>query len=90
MLPETQWAEGVFGLIAASERGLGYRDDWDNVGMRLTESGGVDVDDVMFRGADALGYPNKVCRVPRQALLTSVLRQLVEHTLHDHLCLQTL
>jgi alkylation response protein AidB-like acyl-CoA dehydrogenase len=67
----------VFGMVAGDDPGLARNDDWDNVGMRLTESGSVDIRDVRVPWSDALGYTDKIQEVPPQAALTTVIHQLV-------------
>ena len=67
----------AFGLVSAEHPGLVFNDDWDNVGMRLTESGSVEINDVTVPWADALGYTDKVQQVPQQAALTTLIHQLV-------------
>jgi alkylation response protein AidB-like acyl-CoA dehydrogenase len=36
----------VFAIVPSDSEGLTFRDDWDNIGQRLTESGGVTLDAV--------------------------------------------
>jgi alkylation response protein AidB-like acyl-CoA dehydrogenase len=67
----------AFGLVAADTPGLQFNDDWDNVGMRLTESGSVDITKVAVPWSDALGYTDGVQEVPIQAALTTLIHQLV-------------
>ena len=67
----------VFGFAAGDAPGLTRHDDWNNVGMRLTESGSVDIRDVRVPWSDALGYTDKVQAMPAQAALTTVIHQLV-------------
>lgn len=67
----------AFGIATTSDPGLKFNDDWDNVGMRLTESGSVDIDAVSVPWTDALGYTGKVQEVPAQAALTTIIHQLV-------------
>jgi len=67
----------VFGIAAGDAPGLTRHDDWNNVGMRLTESGSVDIRDVRVPWSDALGYTDKVQAMPAQAALTTVIHQLV-------------
>lgn len=36
----------VFAIVPSDSEGLAFHDDWDNIGQRLTESGGVTLDNV--------------------------------------------
>lgn len=51
--------EHVFAIVPSAVEGLVYNDDWDNLGMRLTESGSIDVDDVRADWTNALGWVDK-------------------------------
>ncbi|MET8144340.1 hypothetical protein ABZU32_28875 [Sphaerisporangium sp. NPDC005288] len=50
----------VFGVTPTDAPGLKCHANWDNMGMRLTESGSVDIDAVRVPWTDALGYTAKV------------------------------
>ncbi|HEV2778327.1 MAG TPA: acyl-CoA dehydrogenase family protein [Actinophytocola sp.] len=47
--------EKVTFTVDAGARGIGYLDDWDNMGQRLTASGGVVFDNVAVPAGDVLG-----------------------------------
>jgi alkylation response protein AidB-like acyl-CoA dehydrogenase len=50
----------VFVLVPTDQPGIIHHDNWDNMGQRLTESGGVTIKDVRVRWEDALGFRGKV------------------------------
>ena len=50
----------VFAIVPSSSEGLVFHDDWENIGQRLTESGGVTIDGVRVPWAAAAGYVDKV------------------------------
>ncbi|MEU1123475.1 acyl-CoA dehydrogenase family protein [Streptomyces sp. NPDC005899] len=49
----------VFAIVPSDSAGLTFHDDWDNIGQRLTESGGVSLDAVRVPWSDAAGYVDK-------------------------------
>lgn len=51
--------------------------DWDNMGMRLTESGSVELRGVPVPWSDALGYTGKTQEVTLYGSLTRLVHQLV-------------
>jgi len=50
----------IFAIVPTDQPGLKFRDDWDNLGQRLTESGSVVIDNVRAPWAVAAGFENKV------------------------------
>ncbi|OJJ47562.1 hypothetical protein ASPZODRAFT_151044 [Penicilliopsis zonata CBS 506.65] len=46
----------VFALVETRQPGLSFLHNWNNIGLRLTESGSVRISDVRAPWADALGY----------------------------------
>ncbi|MGW7489670.1 acyl-CoA dehydrogenase family protein [Streptomyces sp. NPDC054786] len=54
----------VFAIVPSDSAGLTFHDDWDNIGQRLTESGGVTLDGVRVPWSAAAGYVDKAF-VPR-------------------------
>jgi len=46
----------VFAIVPTDQPGIRFLGDWDNLGQRLTESGGVVVDDVRVPWEAAAGY----------------------------------
>ncbi|MCG8917777.1 acyl-CoA dehydrogenase family protein [Actinokineospora sp. PR83] len=49
----------IFAIVPSDSPGLTFHDDWDNIGQRLTESGGVTIDGVRVDWASAAGYVDK-------------------------------
>lgn len=49
----------VFAIVSSRQPGITFHDDWDNVGQRLTESGGVSIAEVRVPWADALGFRDR-------------------------------
>ncbi|WP_228992705.1 acyl-CoA dehydrogenase family protein [Streptomyces sp. DH8] len=52
----------IFAIVPSDSEGLVFHDDWDNIGQRLTESGGVTIDGVRTPWASAAGYVDKEFR----------------------------
>jgi alkylation response protein AidB-like acyl-CoA dehydrogenase len=50
----------VFAIVPSAQPGLTFHDDWDNLGQRLTESGGVTISEVQVPWAEAAGFRDKV------------------------------
>lgn len=46
----------VFAIVPTEQPGIRFTGDWDNLGQRLTESGGVEIHDVRVEWASAAGY----------------------------------
>lgn len=46
----------AFAIVPTDQPGIRFLDDWDNLGQRLTESGGVEIDGVRVPWAAAAGY----------------------------------
>ncbi|KAK0384703.1 hypothetical protein NLU13_7181 [Sarocladium strictum] len=46
----------IFALVKTEQPGIQFGHDWDNVGLRLTESGSVKIDKVTVPWEDALGW----------------------------------
>ncbi|EPE04437.1 thermophilic desulfurizing enzyme family protein [Ophiostoma piceae UAMH 11346] len=49
----------IFALVPTNQPGIKFKHNWDNVGLRLTESGGVQIQDVPIPWEDALGWDVK-------------------------------
>ncbi|GAA1740550.1 acyl-CoA dehydrogenase family protein [Aeromicrobium alkaliterrae] len=49
----------IFAIVPSQQDGIVFHDDWDNLGQRLTESGGVTITDVRIPWASAAGYVDK-------------------------------
>ncbi|MEO3975602.1 acyl-CoA dehydrogenase family protein [Streptomyces sp. CAU 1734] len=50
----------VIGLVPTDQPGVEHHGNWDNMGQRLTESGGVTIRDVTMPWTDALGFRDGV------------------------------
>lgn len=70
----------VFGLTPADRPEIVRNSDWDNMGMRLTESGSVELRGVPVPWSDALGYTGKTQEVTLYASLTTLVHQPRTHT----------
>ena len=69
--------EHVFAVVDSRQDGLEFLGDWDNLGQRLTESGGVVIRDVEVPWSDALGFANKRYQPSVYATLNVPAIQLV-------------
>ncbi|WP_286690305.1 MULTISPECIES: acyl-CoA dehydrogenase family protein [unclassified Aeromicrobium] len=49
----------IFAIVPSQQPGIVFHDDWDNLGQRLTESGGVTITDVRVPWSAAAGYVDK-------------------------------
>ena len=56
----TATGQHIFAIVPSKQDGIVYHDDWDHLGQRLTESGGVTIRDVVVDWAGAAGYVDKV------------------------------
>ncbi|KAK8163136.1 thermophilic desulfurizing enzyme family protein [Phyllosticta citrichinensis] len=46
----------IFTVVATNQPGIQFAHNWDNIGMRLTESGSVKIENVVSPWTDALGW----------------------------------
>ncbi|KAK8182053.1 thermophilic desulfurizing enzyme family protein [Phyllosticta capitalensis] len=46
----------IYTVVSTSQPGIQFAHNWDNVGLRLTESGSVKIDNVVVPWTDALGW----------------------------------
>ena len=46
----------IFAIVKTDQAGITFGHDWDNVGLRLTESGSVKIENVRAPWGDALGW----------------------------------
>lgn len=46
----------IFAIVKTNQPGIQFSYDWDNIGLRLTESGSVKIDKVVAPWRDALGW----------------------------------
>ena len=49
----------IFAIVPSKQDGIVYKNDWDNLGQRLTESGSVEIKGVRVPWAAAAGYVDK-------------------------------
>ena len=49
----------IFAIVPSDQPAITFHDDWDNIGQRLTESGGVTIDGVRVPWSDAAGFRDK-------------------------------
>lgn len=61
VLPSTDGGEDqhIFAIVPSHQDGITFHDDWDNLGQRLTESGGVTIADVRVPWESAAGFVDK-------------------------------
>lgn len=66
----------IFTIVQTQQPGIQFAHDWDNVGLRLTESGGVKIADVRAPWKDALGWDSSskspipdILKIPFASLL---------------------
>ncbi|MCW2759682.1 MAG: FMNH2-dependent monooxygenase [Nocardioidaceae bacterium] len=67
----------VFAIVPSQQEGIVFDDSWDNLGQRLTESGGVQITDVRVPWSDAAGFVGKEFRPRTYNTLNVPLIQLV-------------
>ncbi|KAK5999088.1 DBT sulfur dioxygenase [Cladobotryum mycophilum] len=60
--------EHIFALVETKQPGIIFSHDWDNIGLRLTESGSIKIDNVPAPWSDALGW-DPVTKRPDPAIL---------------------
>ncbi|KRF12710.1 acyl-CoA dehydrogenase family protein [Nocardioides sp. Soil796] len=67
----------VFAIVPTDQDGIRFLGDWDNLGQRLTESGGVEIVDVHVPWEAAAGYVDRVFRPRVYNTLNVPLIQLI-------------
>ncbi|KAL1623610.1 hypothetical protein SLS56_008193 [Neofusicoccum ribis] len=55
-------SDHIFTVVRTQQPGIQFAHNWDNVGLRLTESGSVKIDNVVVPWSDALGWDPKTKR----------------------------
>ncbi|RAK95205.1 thermophilic desulfurizing enzyme family protein [Aspergillus ibericus CBS 121593] len=60
--------EHIFALVETRQPGIQFAHNWHNIGLRLTESGGVKIENVRVPWADALGW-DTASKTPRDDVL---------------------
>ncbi|RYF68912.1 MAG: monooxygenase [Comamonadaceae bacterium] len=67
----------IFAIVPSRQDGIQYHGDWDHLGQRLTESGGVTITDVEVDWSGAAGYVGKVYQSrPYETLNLPAIQQL--------------
>jgi alkylation response protein AidB-like acyl-CoA dehydrogenase len=75
----------IFAIVETRHAGIRFAHDWDNVGLRLTESGGVKLENIRASWTDALGWDPK-SKKPIPEILTIPFAPLLLPTYVLHLC----
>ncbi|KAJ5175470.1 uncharacterized protein N7482_001347 [Penicillium canariense] len=58
----------IFALVPTRQTGIQFAHNWHNIGLRLTESGGVKIENVRVPWTDALGW-DESSKKPREDIL---------------------
>ena len=75
----------LFTIVETQQPGIQFAHDWDNVGLRLTESGGVKLDNIRAPWTDAFGWDPR-SKKPIPEILTIPFATLLLPTYVLHLC----
>ncbi|GAA4439605.1 monooxygenase [Actinokineospora soli] len=67
----------VFAIVPSDQPGIVFKDDWDNLGQRLTESGSVEIREVRVPWSQAAGYVDREFQPRTYNTLNVPLIQLV-------------
>lgn len=59
----------IFAFVITDQAGIQFSHDWNNIGLRLTESGSVKIENVTVPWSDALGWDVKQKKPDPNALL---------------------
>ncbi|CAH0057972.1 unnamed protein product [Clonostachys solani] len=68
-------SDHIFAVVPTNQAGIQFKHNWDNVGLRLTESGGVKIENVAVEWSDALGWDPQT-KKPDPAILGVPLASL--------------
>lgn len=66
----------IFALVETRQAGIQFAHNWHNIGLRLTESGGVKIDHVRVPWKDALGW-DEASKTPREDVLLTAFPTLL-------------
>lgn len=73
--------EHIFVVVPTQQPGIQFSHDWDNIGVRLSESGSVKIDNVRAPWTDALGWDSQtkkpieeILKVPYASLLLPTIQ----------------
>ncbi|KAL8719398.1 MAG: hypothetical protein Q9225_003603 [Loekoesia sp. 1 TL-2023] len=58
----------IFALVPTKQPSISFLHDWDNIGLRLTESGSIKIENVRVPWTDALGWDPKT-KAPIESIL---------------------
>lgn len=58
----------IFTIVKTDQPGMQFQHNWDSIGMRLTESGSVRIDNIRTPWADALGWDPETKRPTPEVL----------------------
>ncbi|PWY67616.1 thermophilic desulfurizing enzyme family protein [Aspergillus sclerotioniger CBS 115572] len=72
--------EHIFALVETRQPGIQFAHNWHNIGLRLTESGGVKIENVRVPWIDALGW-DAVSKTPREDVLNIPFASLLLPTI---------
>ncbi|OAA59000.1 acyl-CoA dehydrogenase domain-containing protein [Niveomyces insectorum RCEF 264] len=70
----------IFAIVPTQQPGIQFAHNWDNIGLRLTESGSVRIENVHVPWADALGW-NPQTKQPDPAILSIPFASLLLPTI---------
>ncbi|KAJ5990919.1 hypothetical protein N7522_011126 [Penicillium canescens] len=70
----------IFALVKTQQHGIQFAHNWHNIGLRLTESGGVKIDNVRAPWTDALGWDAST-KQPREDTLKIAFATLLLPTI---------
>lgn len=59
----------IFAIVSTSQPGFEFAHNWNNIGLRLTESGSVKINNIVVPWCDALGW-DAAARTPSPAVLS--------------------
>ncbi|KAJ5631680.1 uncharacterized protein N7484_011780 [Penicillium longicatenatum] len=70
----------IFALVATRQPGITFAHNWHNIGLRLTESGGVKIENIRVPWRDALGW-DETTKQPREDILLAPFATLLLPTI---------
>lgn len=70
----------IFAIVPTEQAGIQFKYNWHNIGLRLTESGGVTIDNVRVPWTDALGW-DESSKKPREDVLLKPFATLLLPTI---------
>ncbi|KAJ6018063.1 hypothetical protein N7451_001442 [Penicillium sp. IBT 35674x] len=70
----------IFALVETKQPGISFAHNWHNIGLRLTESGGVKIENIRVPWRDALGW-DETTKQPREDILLAPFATLLLPTI---------